>query len=307
MATVTIKPIKTLADGANIIGGGNLEHKIKVKSSDEIGMLAHEFNRMTDRLLIYQQEMEKKAKLDEQLDIARNIQQSMIPASGIESEKLSIDGYYRAASGVGGDYYDFIEIGDGIYGVIMSDVAGKGVPASLMMIMIRTIFKSLINSGVQDPARVVTLMNSTLSSDISSDRFATLLFGIYDLNQGVFRYTNAGYGPLMIFKREKAQCYQVNPPSGSIPIGVMPDVEYAEEKPIKLLSGDSLYLFTDGIHEARNSSEEEYGMSRLSTIIPDIATKDSKEIANSIVDDVLSFMGEAEQFDDMTLMVMKLK
>jgi sigma-B regulation protein RsbU (phosphoserine phosphatase) len=307
MATVTIKPIKILADGANIIGGGNLEHKIKVKSSDEIGMLAHEFNRMTDRLLIYQQEMEKKAKLDEQLDIARNIQQSMIPASGIESEKLSIDGYYRAASGVGGDYYDFIEIGDGIYGVIMSDVAGKGVPASLMMIMIRTIFKSLINSGVQDPARVVTLMNSTLSSDISSDRFATLLFGIYDLNQGVFRYTNAGYGPLMIFKRDKDQCYQVNPPSGSIPIGVMPDVEYAEEKPIKLLSGDSLYLFTDGIHEARNSSEEEYGMSRLSTFIPDIATKDSKEIANAIVDDVLSFMGGAEQFDDMTLMVMKLK
>jgi sigma-B regulation protein RsbU (phosphoserine phosphatase) len=189
----------------------------------------------------------------------------------------------------------------------MSDVAGKGVPASLMMIMIRTIFKSLINSGIQDPARVVTLMNSTLSSDISSDRFATLLFGIYDLGKGVFRYTNAGYGPLMIFKHNKGQCFQVNPPESSIPIGVMPDVEYEEEKPIRLLSGDSLYLFTDGIHEARNASEEEYGMGRLSTFIPGIATKDSKDIANDIVEDVLSFMGDAEQFDDMTLMVMKLK
>jgi len=307
MAAVTIRPIKTLARGANIIGGGNLEHKIEVKARDEIGMLAHEFNRMTDRLLIYQQEMEKKAKLDEQLDIARNIQQSMIPGSGIESEKLSIDGYYRAAAGVGGDYYDFIEIGNGVYSVIMSDVAGKGVPASLMMIMIRTIFKSLINSGIQDPARVVTLMNSTLSSDISSDRFATLLFGTYNLQNGVFRYTNAGYGPLMIFKQDKGRCFQVNPPSSSIPIGVMPDVEYSEEKPIRLMSGDSLYLFTDGIHEARNSTEEEYGMSRLSTFIPDVAEKGSKDIANSIVDEVLSFMGDAEQFDDMTLMVMKLK
>jgi sigma-B regulation protein RsbU (phosphoserine phosphatase) len=270
-------------------------------------MLAREFNRMTDRLLIYQREMEKKAKMDEQLDIARNIQQSMIPGTGIESERMSINGYYRAASGVGGDYYDFVEIGNGMYGVIMSDVAGKGVPASLMMIMIRTIFKSLINSGVQEPGRVVTLMNSTLSSDISSDRFATLLFGIYDLSKGVFRYTNAGYGPLMIYKQEKGRCFQVNPPSSSIPIGVMPDVEYADEKPIRLVSGDSLYLFTDGVHEARNSAEEEYGMGRLSTFIPDVAEKDSKDIASAIVDDVLSFMGDAEQFDDMTLMVMKLK
>jgi sigma-B regulation protein RsbU (phosphoserine phosphatase) len=307
MATVTIKPIKVLAQGANIIGSGNLEHKIEVRARDEIGMLAHEFNRMTDRLLIYQQEMEKKAKLDEQLDIARNIQQSMIPGSGIDSKRLSIDGYYRAAAGVGGDYYDFIQIDSGIYGVIMSDVAGKGVPASLMMIMIRTIFKSLINSGLQDPARVVTLMNSTLSADISSDRFATLLFGIYNLKNGVFRYTNAGYGPLMIFKQDKGRCYQVNPPSGSIPIGVMPDVEYSEEKPIRLQSGDSLYLFTDGILEARNNTEEEYGMGRLSNFIPSVAGKGSKDIANAIVEDVISFMNNAEQFDDMTLMVMKLK
>ena len=176
-----------------------------------------------------------------------------------------------------------------------------------MMIMIRTIFKSLVNSGVQDPARVVTLMNKTLSADISSDRFATLLFGTYTLKNGAFRYTNAGYGPLMIFKRNKSRCYQVNPPSGSIPIGVMPDVEYSEEKPIRLQSGDSLYLFTDGILEARNGVKEEYGMARLSNFIPNVADEGSRHIANAIVDDVLSFVGDVEQFDDMTLMVMKLK
>jgi sigma-B regulation protein RsbU (phosphoserine phosphatase) len=307
MAAVTIKPIKVLAKGANIIGGGNLKHKIEVRARDEIGMLAREFNRMTDRLFLYQQEMEKKAKLDEQLDIARNIQQSMIPGSGIDNKKLSIDGYYKAAAGVGGDYYDFIEIGNGVYGLIMSDVAGKGVPASLMMIMIRTIFKSLINSGVQDPARIVTLMNSTLAADISSDRFATLLFGTYNLKNRVFRYTNAGYGPLMIYKGSKGRCFQVNPPSSSIPIGVMPDVEYAEEKPIRLQSGDSLYLFTDGILEARSASEEEYGMKRLSNFVPGVAERESRDIANAIVENVLSFVGNAEQFDDMTLLVMKLK
>jgi serine phosphatase RsbU (regulator of sigma subunit) len=307
MASVTIRPIKVLAKGANIIGGGNLEHKITVRARDEIGMLADEFNRMTGRLLIYQQEMQNKAKLDEQLEIARNIQQSMIPGSGIDTEGLGISGFYRAATGVGGDYYDFIEIGSGMFGLIMSDVAGKGVPASLMMIMIRTVFKSLINSGMQNPSKLVTLMNSTLASDISSDRFATLLFGIFNLKSMIFRYTNAGYGPLMIYKADKNRCFQVNPPSGSIPIGVMPDVDYAEEKPIRLSGGDSLYLFTDGILEARNDAEEEYGMGRLSSFVPKIAGRGAKEIADSIVDHVISFVGNAEQFDDMTLMVMKVK
>ncbi|UCB45186.1 MAG: SpoIIE family protein phosphatase [Spirochaetota bacterium] len=307
LATLTIKPIKILAKGVDIIGSGKLDHKIHVKARDEIGILADEFNRMTERLLEYQQQMEMKAKLDEQLDIARGIQQDLIPSVGIDNDRISIDGYYKAASGVGGDYYDFIEIGQGSYGLIMSDVAGKGVPASLMMIMIRSVFKSLIHSGVSDPSRVTTLMNNTLASDISSDRFATLFFAVFNMKNKTMRYTNAGYGPLMIYKAKQKQCILVNPPEGSFPIGVMDDVDYIEEKPIKLGRGDSVFLFTDGIHEARDTKENEYGIDRLSELIPSFADKDSKEMANLIINDVLEFVGDAEQYDDMTLMVMKVK
>ncbi len=307
MASITIKPIKVLAKGANIIGEGRLDYKIHIKARDEIGLLSDEFNRMTERLLDYQKKMEEKAKLDEQLEIARRIQQDLIPQMGIENDFVSIDGYYKAAVGVGGDYYDFLQIGGERYGLIISDVAGKGVPASLMMIMIRTVFKSLLNSGVSDPGRLVTLMNDTLAADISSDRFATLLFGVFDQKNRQFRYTNAGYGPILVYKSEKNQCFLVNPPEGSVPIGVMPDVEYAEENPIVLSSGDSLFLFTDGIHEARNEREEEYGMRRLADIIPSFADRDSKEMANLIVEDVSNFVGSAEQYDDMTLTVMKVK
>lgn len=307
LATITIKPIKVLAKGVEIIGSGNLDHKIDVKARDEIGMLAIEFNRMTERLLEYQQQMEKKAKLDEQLEIARGIQQDLIPSTGIDTDRISIDGFYKAASGVGGDYYDFIEVGNGRYGLIMSDVAGKGIPASLMMIMIRSAFKSLIGSGVSDPGRVVTLMNSILAADISSDRFATLLFALFDMKKKTFRYTNAGYGPLMVYKKRKKQCSLVIPPEGSFPIGVLSDVEYSEEDPIKLTAGDAIVFFTDGIYEARDEKEKEYGIERLSGIVPTFADKGSKEMANLIVDDVLGFVGNAEQYDDMTLMVMKVK
>jgi len=307
MASITIKPIKVLAHGANIIGSGKLEYKIHVRARDEIGLLADEFNRMTARLLIYQREMKEKAKLDEQLDIARNIQQDLIPHRGIDNEKLCIDGFYKAAAAVGGDYYDFIEIGNGRYSIIMSDVAGKGVPASLMMIMIRTVFKALIHSGIGEPSVVVTLMNSTLAPDIASDRFATLLFGVFNLNNRLFRYTNAGYGPLMVYKKDQNSCFLVNPQKSSVPVGVMPDIDYNEEDPIQLNPGDALFLFTDGIHEARNEQEQEYGMKRMAEIIPNFAEHGAKEIANLIIDDVLEFAGSAEQYDDMTLLVMKVK
>jgi serine phosphatase RsbU (regulator of sigma subunit) len=307
LATVTIKPIKALARGVDIIGSGNLEHKIQVGTRDEIGMLAVEFNRMTGRLLQYQQQMENQVKLEEQLEIARRIQQDLIPAVGIDTDRISIDGFYKAASGVGGDYYDFIEIDGGRYGLIMSDVAGKGVPASLMMIMIRSIFKSLIGSGVSDPGRVATLMNKTLAADISSDRFATLLFCQFDIKKRTLRYTNAGYGPLMVYKKKKKKCSLIQAPEGSFPIGVLPEVEYEEEKPVRLLAGDSVILCTDGIHEARNSEDSEYGIERLMEIVPTVADKDAKEMAGLIVDDVLRFTGDAQQYDDMTLMIMKVK
>ncbi len=306
MATITIKPIKVLARGANIIGGGNLEHRIQVKVRDEIGLLAGEFNRMTARLLVYQKEMEEKAKLEEQLDIARNIQQDLIPKSGVETSDLSIDGFYRAAARVGGDYYDFMEISDKTYGLIVSDVAGKGVPASLMMIMIRTLFKSFVCSGVNDPSRVVTLMNSTLAQDIADDRFATLLFGTFNPKKRIFRYANAGYGPILVYRAAKRSCSLISPREQSIPIGVMPDFMYQEEDPLRLKKGDILLLFTDGIHEARNREGQEYGMERLADVVGGIPERESGEIARMIMQNVLSFTGEAEQHDDMTLLVMKV-
>jgi serine phosphatase RsbU (regulator of sigma subunit) len=307
MATVTIRPIKNLAEGANIIGGGDLNHKITVRARDEIGMLADEFNRMTSRLLVYQQQIQQKAKLDEQIQIARNIQQDLIPRTGIDADRLSINGFYKAATGVGGDYYDYVEIGGGQYGLIMSDVAGKGVPASLMMIMIRTVFKSLIKTGVDNPARVISLINSTLAADISNDRFATLLFGVVDTNAGEFRYTNAGYGPLMIYRKRERGCSLIDPERGSIPIGVLADVAYNEENPIPVEPGDMLLLFTDGIHEARNEKEEEYGIDRLRDVVPRFADHEAKGVTTGVIGDVMDFVGSTEQYDDMTLLIMKMK
>jgi len=265
------------------------------------------FKRIIFRFLGYQKEIEKKVKLDEQLEIARNIQQALIPQQMIDDKWLSINGFYRAASEVGGDYYDYLHIDNDKYGLIMSDVAGKGVPASLMMIMIRSMFKLLIKSGVTETQKVVSLINSTLSQDIASDRFATLLFGVFEVRTKIFRYTNAGYGPLMVYRKKNKRCFLLESKTGSLPLGVISDTVYIEEDPVSLNKEDMLVLFTDGIKEARNEKGEEYGIERLSLLIPQLADLESRVITKKIEDEITNFIGGAEQHDDMTLLIMKVK
>jgi sigma-B regulation protein RsbU (phosphoserine phosphatase) len=307
LASVTIRPIDALVKGAGIIGDGRLDYRIRIKNRDELGLLSDAFNRMSDRLLAYSKKVEEKAKLDEQLAIARGIQQSLVPQNRIDDEYVSIDGFYRAAAGVGGDYYHYFQIDGSRYGFIMSDVSGKGVPASLMMIMIRTVFTSLRHSGIQDPARIVGLLNGAVSADLSGDRFASLLFGVYDRKTGEFRHINAGYGPLMVYKKSLKSCILINPTVGSVPIGIMPDAAYEEEPPVVLEGGDSLLLFTDGITEARNGDSGEYGIARLSELVPGCADRETGVMTRFVIDDVVRFMDGAEQYDDMALTVLKVK
>jgi sigma-B regulation protein RsbU (phosphoserine phosphatase) len=307
MATLTIRPIQTLTESARTIGEGNLDHRIHIASRDELGVLSDEFNRMTARLVEYQRKIEKQAKFDEQLEIARRIQQDLIPRAGIRDESVIIDGFYRPARGIGGDYYDFFPVSENKIGIIMSDVAGKGVPAALMMIMIRTIFMSLVHSGIAEPARMVTLLNDTLSSSMAGDRFATLLFGVYDLEGPEFKYTNAGYGPLLVYRKTEDACTLIESSNGSFPVGIMPEADYSNERPISFKTGDVLYLFTDGITEARNEKNEEYGLTRLLEILPGFSKQAPGEIIQSVVADLSRFVGDTEQFDDMSIAILQVR
>jgi sigma-B regulation protein RsbU (phosphoserine phosphatase) len=262
---------------------------------------------MTARLIEYQQKIEDKAKYEKQLEIARRIQQDLIPQGGITNGAVIIDGFYRAAKGVGGDYYDFFPVSETKLGIIMSDVAGKGVPAALMMIMIRTIFMSLVHSGITEPARIVSLLNETLTGSMAGDRFATLLFGIYDRENMDFRYTNAGYGPLLVYRRAQDACTLIESSDGSFPVGIMQEAEFSDERPISFASGDVLYLLTDGITEARNGNSEEYGLKRLIEILPGFSRQTPGDIIQSIVADLSRFVGDVEQFDDMSIAILQVQ
>ncbi len=302
LSSITIRPIRTLSEGAAVIGTGNLDYKIKLKTSDEIGQLAHEFNVMTDQL--------KKAKdleiesriMEEQLELAKEIQEGLNPMDFYDKDGVQIKGFTRAAKGVGGDYFDYVDIDKNRVGALLSDVSGKGVPASLVMVMIRTVFVTYISRRDVECASVVRAINDSLSADFAIDKFATLFFMIYDRMKGELHFSNAGHGPLFCYRATRKACTLTK--LDDVPIGIMEDVPYKQAS-VKLSPGDIVVLYTDGITEMRNEEKEEYGRLRLQRLIIDNSALTANDLVEKIVSDVDTFRGEVPPHDDMTTLVLK--
>jgi serine phosphatase RsbU (regulator of sigma subunit) len=304
LATFTTRPIKKLSEGVQVIGTGNLDYKISVKSHDEIGMLARQFNVMTDMLKEAQSKEIDNRIMQEQLEVAKEIQEGLNPMSFYNKRGIQIKGYTRAAKGVGGDYFDYIEIGDNRVCALISDVSGKGIPASLVMVMIRTVFVSSLR---QDPnkiqcSKIVNAINGSLSTDFAIDKFATLFFMIYDRSKGTISFSNAGHGPLFCYRSNMNKC-TITKIEG-VPIGIMEDSDYVQAE-IPFMVGDIIVLNTDGVTEMRNEKKEEYGRKKLQKFIINNHNLSADEIVDRLVEDVDNFKGNAPQHDDMTILIMK--
>ena len=302
LSGATIRPIKELTKGVAIIGSGNLDHRIEVKSSDEIGELAERFNMMTEQIKeAKEKEIENKI-MEEQLAMAKDIQEGLNPMGYYNKGGIQLKGYTRALQGVGGDYFDYIDIDEHRVGALISDVSGKGVPASLVMVMIRTVFTSYITRTDIDCAGVVTAINNSLSADFAIDKFATLFFFIYDRKTEELAFSNAGHGPLYCYRSSKG--VMTSTKLDGMPIGIMEAVEYSQAR-VKLEPGDMIIMYTDGISEMRNSEKEEYGLERINQMVLDKHNLSAEEFVEQLVTDVDKFKGEMSAHDDMTVLVFK--
>ncbi|MFW6366271.1 MAG: PP2C family protein-serine/threonine phosphatase [Spirochaetota bacterium] len=304
LAVITTRPLNKLSEGVRIIGTGNLDHKIVVRSRDEIGSLANQFNAMTSELKDAREKEIENRIMEEQLDLAREIQEGLNPMDFYNKRGIEIKGFTRAAKGVGGDYFDYIDIDENRVGALISDVSGKGIPASLVMVMIRTVFVAAIR---QDPKyiqckNIVAAINDSLSADFAIDKFATLFFMIYDRQSETLAFSNAGHGPLFCYRANKNRC-TVTTIEG-VPIGIMDEVEY-NQTVVQFGPGDIVVLYTDGITEMRNPSKEEYGRTRLQKLIIDNSSLDAEKLVDVIVGDVEAFREDAPPHDDMTTLVLK--
>jgi sigma-B regulation protein RsbU (phosphoserine phosphatase) len=239
------------------------------------------------------------------LAIASEIQQAILPRIFPPfpdlSEQLDIAASMNAAKDVGGDFYDFFRIDDERIGFLIADVSGKGVPAAIFMAVSRTLIRATGMQGMT-PAKCMAHSNMLLSKESVNSMFVTVFYGIYNVKTGEITYSNAGHNPPYILK-QNGQVEQL-PLSKDLVLGAIDGMEYHDFS-LQLNPGDSLVLFTDGVTEATNTSFEEFGEQRLEDTLKDVVLHNCQEIIDAIKADVATFVGEAEQSDDITILAIK--
>jgi len=298
-------PIRELAKATNLIGSGEFGHRVRVVSNDEVGMLAESFNKMADSLAEHTtrlaQAMAEKETLQREMDIAAEIQRSLLPESCPAIEGFELAAESIPAREVGGDFYDFIPLPEGRWGLVVADVSGKGVPAALLMALSR----SLIRSYSQDKPSILDALrvaNSFVLEDTCSEMFVTCFYAVIDPGNRSLTYVNAGHNPPVITRPEGNV---VMLPATGAPLGLL-DEPGIEEQTCPLDRGDMVMMYTDGITEAQDACREEFGIARLQEILKDSLDLPAGEIAQRVVAAVQTFAGGRPQFDDMTTVVLKV-
>ena len=241
------------------------------------------------------------------LAVAREIQQAILPRIfppfPENTEMMDIAASMNAAKDVGGDFYDFFRIDDDRIGFAIADVSGKGVPAAIFMAVSRTLLRATGIKGFS-PGECVTYSNELLAKESVKNMFVTIFYGIYNIKTGDITYANAGHNPPYILKANGT--VEPLPMSTDIIAGVFDDYEFTE-KQCHLDKGDTIVLFTDGVTEAIDISEKEYGEDRLEDVLKRSSGKSCQQIIDAIKADVSEFVGEAEQSDDITMLTLKRK
>lgn len=302
-------PVKQLAEAAHEIGNGNLNHKLPQFSfHNEITDLANSFRGMQTDLKLHisnlQEATAAREKMESELKIARDIQQGIIPKTFPPfPDRNDIDLYavLDPAREVGGDLYDFFLVDDTHLCFAIGDVSGKGIPASLLMAITRTLLRARTTRNMK-PCQVVSSMNTELCRENESAMFVTFFLGIIDLTTGVIEYCNAGHNrPYMLGKNGKVQILDQ---THGTPLGLFEEMTYGCSE-LKTEPGDTFILYTDGVTEAMDPRGELFGDDRLQKMVADECHGLSpREITDLIHQRIKHFTGCAEQSDDITLLVL---
>lgn len=299
-------PLLSLTEGVQVLGRGDMDHKVDVRTSDELGELAESFNQMTRDLKNYMERLHcttaEQEKLLRELEIARRIQQNILPRETPAIEGIDVWGTNLPAREVGGDFFDYIPIDQNHWGITIADVSGKGMPAALFMGLSRTILRASA-SGNLDITAALRHANELICRDSTSGMFVTLFYGVFDTATKELTYINAGHYPALLFHGDMTETSHLE--ARGIPLGITDMIEL-EEKSLPLQSGDILVLYTDGVTEAMNESETVFGEERLTRLILDCRALPARDIVRKVEDEILLFSGDQPQFDDLTLVVMKV-
>jgi sigma-B regulation protein RsbU (phosphoserine phosphatase) len=248
-------------------------------------------------------EVAQRERLNREVEIAREVQERLFPQKLPAIQGLDYAGYCRPALGVGGDYYDFLALPEGHLGVAIGDVSGKGIAAALMMASLQASLRGEATRAPENLAAAVANVNRLVYEASSSNRYATFFYGQYDPRSRKFDYVNAGHNAPMLFHCSNGKWGVSRLDVGGTVVGLLENYQY-QQGSANLAPGDLLIAFTDGISEAMNHAEEEWGEERLNATVEQCTGLEAKDIIQRIFQDADAFVAGAKQHDDMTLVVL---
>ncbi len=305
----TIRPLRQVTQAVMCVADGDLNAPLpQIRTNDEIGRLLSSFQHMQLSLVEYIRRLTEstaaKERIEHELQIARRIQMSMLPKifpPFPERENLDLYAILKPAREVGGDLYDFFIRDEKLF-FIIGDVSGKGVPASLLMAITRSLFR-IVAGGKDSPAQIAVALNESIAESNEVNMFVTMYIGVLDLENCNLKFCNAGHNPPIIISPDGSCCFQEVRPN--LPIGVMEGFRY-EGQSAEFPNGTALLLYTDGVNEAENPTHEQFGEGRMMSQARLTSGSCSQSIVENLQQNVSAFAGSAEQSDDLTMLCIRL-
>ena len=308
LAKIITRPVELLRQGTVALGKGDLDYHLTIETGDEFEELAHSFNDMArdlktniENLRLTTAEKERYAK---EMEIAKEIQDNFLPEFTPTIPGIELAATTLPAMEIGGDLYDFIPVQKELWGLAIADVSGKGVSAALFMALCSTVIR--VSGGAEaDPSVVLEHANQLIYADGRSSMFITIFYGVLDPANRKFTYVNAGHNPPMLVRGyppivrtlEEGRC---------IALGVVPEVTITSVEQV-LEPEDLIVMYTDGVTEAFNPQDEEFGEERLMEYLKKHRNDPVQEIIDGLIDEVRNFCGSRAQSDDITLVIVRVK
>ncbi len=247
--------------------------------------------------------LKKQVRYENELAIASDIQKKLLPQKIPEYSDLQISAINIMATYVGGDYYDFLEDEQGQLAIVVGDSMGKGIPAALLMLTVRAVWRAWSTSGFESPGETLEIINESVYQDLSAtESYMTMFNALYDPETSIFRYSNAGHNPPLYRSASSNECLKLE--IGGVPIGMFPDTEFHSGR-IKLKKDDVIVIYTDGVVEARDSKDNEFGIDRLCDVIDNHYSDNANDIIKAILNDMELHTGNSSWNDDVTIVVLK--
>jgi sigma-B regulation protein RsbU (phosphoserine phosphatase) len=305
--------VHDLFTGTQHVRAGDFAHQIPVRARDQLGELAESFNLMTGEVTTLLGEMAEKGRLEQEMFAAREIQQKLLPTGPLRVTGLAVTAFCEPAREVAGDYYDFLPITDSMIGLLIADVAGKGLAAGLYMAQLKVIVQSLSRLH-HEPKEFLSAVNKVVSANLDGKSFITMLYGVIDVERREMTFARAGHCPLIHVP--------ANQPAGMrkarmlVPDGLVVGLQIddgtmfdalLQEQTIALAPGDLVVWFTDGISETMNEAFDCFGEQRLCQVVEQYAHLPFDQLRSYILAELRAFAGGADQHDDMTMILMKIE